>query len=162
MDLRTLSKRDLRKENRKDNPKDPSKAIQALNDRLAVKEATVVVLRKECDALQKKYEKKRNAESAKRVQNQRLESRLKKLELSEKALRQEVADLMAERVPIVAAVVMKCVYKNAAKIATKEHAGQDDRTEKMRHLEAGFKEIGYDKPELVAEFIDMVSSSPYQ
>ena len=40
----------------------------------------------------------------------------------------------------------------------REHtAGQDDCIEKMRNLKAGFIQIGYENPEHIAEFIEMVS-----
>ncbi|PUU80242.1 hypothetical protein B9Z19DRAFT_1123860 [Tuber borchii] len=63
--------------------------------------------------------------------------RVKELEATKKALSQEIAVMRAERVQLIAAVVMKSIYKKAAEISPKQHTGgQDDRFEKMRNLRA--------------------------
>ena len=152
------SKKNRRKENQKENRKDGKNGTDALNQLLTQKAAIEISLRQECSDLKAKYEKKRDAESARRAENQRLDQQVIKLKLSEEALLQEIADMRAEWIPLIAAVVMKTIYKKAADIQPKEHtARQDDRIEKMRQLGAGFKAIGYEEPKLVAEFVEIVS-----
>ncbi|PUU80246.1 hypothetical protein B9Z19DRAFT_1123867 [Tuber borchii] len=154
----TKSSKLLRKENRRENPRDPRKELAALREQLKEQEEANQALRESYRALEAKYNKKRDEESVKRTENQQLLKTIQELRLENAALTQKTVAVMAERVPLVAAVVMKSVYKKAANIPSRESAGQDTRIKKMRSLGHKFQDMGCEGQEKINEFIEMWST----
>ncbi|RPA93298.1 hypothetical protein L873DRAFT_69627 [Choiromyces venosus 120613-1] len=154
------SRRVQRKENRKEHPQDPEREIVELRERLQVQEQQVGVLREKTKQWEKKYNDKRDAESEKRKKTESLEETVKKHAEKEALLSQQLETIMKDTlVPIIAAVVMKAMYKRAARVPQQDQnaGGQDDRVERIRNLRSRFLELGYENAEQVVEFADMWS-----
>ncbi|RPB00310.1 hypothetical protein L873DRAFT_1789062 [Choiromyces venosus 120613-1] len=153
--MSSKSKRLQWKENQKECPKDAEKEIAELKQRHQVQEVPAGVLKKEKKEWEEKYNTKRDAEARRRAELQRLEKTVASQAAMEITLSQKLETVVKDTlVLIIAAVVMKAVYKRAAEVPQ-----QDQNAGGLRNLRSRLLHISYENAEQVVEFADMKHSA---
>ncbi|KAG0634515.1 hypothetical protein HOY80DRAFT_985997 [Tuber brumale] len=140
-----------------------SKKLQRKEDleEISRLESPITELKKQSQEWEEKYNQELDAEESGRLEAQDLEETIKGHAERQIILSQQLERVMKDTVvPIVAAVVMKAMYKKAVEISQPDQNAerQDDRLERIRNPRSQLEgEFGYNNTKQAAEFTDMWS-----